>query len=73
MYFHKFHLLIAITLCPPVELNLIEESCSFFTIWISVRGLRGFKPLGPSFIIFRTCFYADSVIDPDIEIVLSEH
>ena len=47
------HLLMAITLCPPEELNLMADSWILFTIWISVSGRRGWRPLAPILIILE--------------------
>ena len=58
------HLLMAITLWPPEELNRTFVSCSFFTISSSVRGLRGLRPREPILIItlyVPPCLYGHSI------------
>ena len=54
-HFVSDHLLMAITLCPPEELNLMADSCTLFTIWISVSGRRGWRPQAPILIILEAC------------------
>ena len=43
----------AITFCPPEELNLTLLSWTLLTIWSSVRGRRGRRPLVPTRIMLR--------------------
>ena len=58
------HLLMAITLWPPEELNRTFVSCSFFTISSSVSGLRGLRPREPILIItlyVPPCLYGHNI------------